>query len=80
MTNKKLNDAAPDLLAAVQDWLWYAGGALSEFDLADGEPCAGMEPLCPRCREVGCIQAKIVRARAAVIKAGYKVHAPEFSK
>ena len=79
MVDKKLADAAPDLLAAVQDWLWYAGGALSEFDLIDDEPCAGEEPLCPRCREVGCIQSKIVRARAAVIKAGYKVQAPELA-
>lgn len=76
--NALLFAAAPDLLEVVQDWLWYAGGALSEFDLDGDEPCAGEEPLCPRCREVGCIQAKIKRAKNAVMKSGHKIQAPKF--
>lgn len=57
--------AAPDLLAALKDWLAYAEENLHEFDLDD---CSG-EKLCPRCESSGCIQDKIKRARAAIARA-----------
>jgi hypothetical protein len=69
-TDTTLREAAPDLLEALQDWIWYADGALTEFDL-DGDECDPEGDLCPRCVEVGCIQRKIRAAKAAVIKAGH---------
>ena len=57
--------AAPELLAALRDWLGFAEETLSEFDV---EPCDA-ETLCPKCQPAGCINLKMQLARAAIAKA-----------
>lgn len=68
MANRALTKAAPALLAAAQDWLWYAEGELHEFDI-DGDECDPDGRLCPKCEDVGCIQLKIRLLRSAIAKA-----------
>ena len=63
--NARLIAAAPELLAALRDWLDFAEETLSEFDV---EPCDA-ETLCPKCQPAGCINLKMQLARAAIAKA-----------
>ena len=63
MTQISIQD---ELVNALRDWLSYAVDNLSEFD--SDHPCE-LDSSCPRCRRSGCINRKILNARAAIDRA-----------
>lgn len=59
-----------DLVSMLGEWLEFAEGKFSEFDI-DGDGDCTSEKLCPQCESNGCIQRKIRLTRNLIAKPNF---------